>query len=195
MGKIAGLKPSNNHYSSTDSAIQMLQFIGIKKPISLYSFTSSNKADFSSLGPFILVLDGHIYNPEDFPSSSKEQTDSERILESIQKIGLRTTLEKINGDFALAIYNKQTECLTLARDRFGIKPLYYSSAGGNIGFGSSLQSLLNLSFVSKTINPSFLKTAAALNYRFLDADPTRSPFSEITQVAGGSAVELSLIHI
>ena len=189
MGKIAGLKPSNVHYSSTDSAIQMLQFIGIKKPICLYSFTSSNKADFSSLGPFILVLDGHIYNPEDFPSSSKEQTDSERILESIQKIGLRTTLEKINGDFALAIYNKQTECLTLARDRFGIKPLYYSSAGGNIGFGSSIQSLLNLSFVSKTINPSFLKTAAALNYRFLDADPTRSPFSDITQVAGGSAVE------
>ena len=191
MGKIAGLKPSSNNSSLTDSAIQMLKCIGIKKPNSLHSFGSSNKEDFASFGPFIVVLDGHIYNPEDFPSSSKEQTDSERILESLQKISLRETLAKINGDFAIAIFNKQTECLTLARDRFGIKPLYYSSIEGNTGFASSIQSLLYLSFVSKSINPSFLKTAAALNYRFLDADPTRSPFSDIIQVAGGSAVEFT----
>ena len=168
MGKIAGIQLPGESAFANDTASVMLQSIGVERPICLLNCASSDKEDFSILGKRILVLDGMIYNPEDFRAEYKGHTDSELILMSIEKIGLPATLAKINGDFALALIDQHSDSLTLARDRFGIRPLYYSSKGLNLGFSSSIRSLLNLSFVSRDINPAFLKTAAALNYRFLD---------------------------
>ncbi len=189
MGKIAGIQLPGESAFANDTASVMLQSIGVERPICLLNCASSDKEDFSTLGRRILVLDGMIYNPEDFRAEYKGHTDSELILMSIEKIGLPATLAKINGDFALALIDQHSDSLTLARDRFGIRPLYYSSKGPNCGFSSSIRSLLNLSFVSKNINPTFLKTAAALNYRFLDTHPNRTPFLDVVQVPPGSIVE------
>ena len=189
MGKIAGIQLPGKSAFAYDTASVMLQNIGVQRPICLLNCASSDKEDFATLGKRILVLDGLIYNPEDFRAKYKGHTDSELILMSIEKIGLQATLRKINGDFALALIDRHSGSLTLARDRFGIRPLYYSSKGPNLGFSSSIRSLLNLSFVSRDINPAFLKTAAALNYRFLDTHPNRTPFLDVVQVAPGSIVE------
>ncbi|MDC0398362.1 asparagine synthase-related protein [Alphaproteobacteria bacterium] len=189
MGKIAGIQLPGENAFANDKASTMLQSIGVKRPTCLLSCASSDKEGFATLGKRMLVLDGVIYNPEDFSAKYKRHTDSELILISIEKIGLQATLRKINGDFALALIDQHSGSLTLARDRFGIRPLYFSSKGPNRGFSSSIRSLLNLSFVSKKINPTFLKTAAALNYRFLDTHPNRTPFLDVVQVPPGSIVE------
>ena len=189
MGKIAGIQLPGESAFAFDTASVMLQSIGVQRPICLFNCASSDKENFATLGKLILVLDGVIYNPEDFRAKYRGHTDSELILMSIEKIGLPETLGKINGDFALALIDQHSGSLTLARDRFGIRPLYYSSKGPNLGFSSSIRSLLNLSFVSRDINPAFLKTAAALNYRFLDTHPNRTPFLDIIQVTPGSVVE------
>ncbi len=189
MGKIAGIQLPGESAFANDTASVMLESIGVNRPTCLFNCASSDKEDFATLGKHILVLDGLLYNPEDFSAKYWRHTDPELILMSIENIGLQATLGKINGDFALAIIDQYSGSLTLARDRFGIRPLYYSSKGPRLGFSSSIRSLLSLSFVSKKINPTFLKTAAALNYRFLDTHPNRSPFQDIVQVAPGSIVD------
>ncbi|MFL2934449.1 MAG: asparagine synthetase B family protein [Thalassobaculaceae bacterium] len=189
MGKIAGTQLPGEGTFAINTASMMLQSIGVDRPTCLFNCASSDKEDFATLGKHILVLDGSLYNPEDFSAKYRKHTDPELILMSIEKIGLQATLGKINGDFALALIDQYSGSLTLARDRFGIRPLYYCSKGPNMGFSSSIRSLLNLSFVSKEINPTFLKTAAALNYRFLDTHPDRSPFLDVLQVAPGSIVD------
>ena len=189
MGQIAGLKPSDDGSLFGIDVLLMLRAIGIREPNFLSGITSSNGEDLSKLGPLILAMDGNIFNTEDFPKGPIGQTDSDCILFSIDKIGLLATLKKINGDFALALLDKRTNTLTLARDRFGIRPIYYSTSGLKVSFASRLRSLLQLPFVSNNINSLFLTTAAAINYRFLDSDPTRSPFLDITQVPAGTIVE------
>ena len=133
MGKIAGIQVRGESAFTYDTASVMLQNIGVQRPICLLNCASSDKEDFATLGKHILVLDGLIYNPEDFLPRYKGHTDSELILISIEKIGLQATLGKINGDFALALIDQHSGSLTLARDRFGIRPLYYSSKGLNLG--------------------------------------------------------------
>ena len=189
MGQIAGLKPSDDGSLFGVDVLIMLRASGITKPNCLSSITSSNEEDLSKLGPFILAMDGNIFNTEDFPKGPIGQTDADSILFSIEKIGLLETLKRINGDFSLALLDKRTNILTLARDRFGIRPIYYISNGRKVGFASRLHSLLSLPFVSNNINSLFLASAAAINYRFLDSNPTRSPFLDISQVPAGTIVE------
>ena len=79
-----------------------------------------------------ITFNGEIYNAfqlkDEFISSNynfKSKTDTEIILVLYEKYGLEFTLEKLNGMFAICILDLRNNQIFLARDRFGIKPLYY----------------------------------------------------------------------
>ncbi|GAC1410605.1 MAG: asparagine synthase (glutamine-hydrolyzing) [Burkholderiaceae bacterium] len=104
----------------------------------------------STNGRFVLVFNGEIYNflqlrceveaacgPVDWRGSS----DTEVLLTAICTWGLTVTLPKLNGMFAIAVWDNETRSLTLARDRFGEKPLHYGYTGGSFLFGSELNAL------------------------------------------------------
>jgi asparagine synthase (glutamine-hydrolysing) len=116
----------------------------------------------SQSGRFVLVFNGEIYNHlalrAELESSAAWQnlvgndrqawrghSDTETLLASIEAWGVEETLQKCVGMFALALWCKNTRTLTLARDRFGEKPLYYGWAGQSEGrgliFGSELKAL------------------------------------------------------
>ena len=99
-------------------------------------------------GRFVLTYNGEIYNfrtlraeLETIGCQFRSTSDSEVVLNALAMWGTRA-LDKFNGMFALALWDRQAGRLLLARDRYGIKPLYYSTAGKSFAFGSEQKAIL-----------------------------------------------------
>lgn len=102
----------------------------------------------SADGRYVLAYNGEVYN---FASLRAElealghgfcgHSDTEVLLAAISQWGLDETLQRSNGMFAIALWDRTGQCLWLARDRVGKKPLYYGWAGGALVFGSELKAL------------------------------------------------------
>ncbi|WP_017729787.1 asparagine synthase (glutamine-hydrolyzing) [Nafulsella turpanensis] len=103
-------------------------------------------------GRYVLVFNGEIYNYRelkkqlDYPY--RTGTDTEVILAAYAKWG-EGCLEHMNGMFAFALYDRETKTVFIARDRLGIKPLYFYSGQGLLSFSSELRPLLQSGLVPK----------------------------------------------
>ncbi len=109
----------------------------------------------SSNHRFILSYNGEIYNYRELRTDLeaegywfRSQTDSEVVLHALAHWG-KDALLKFNGMFALALWDRKEKCLLLARDRYGIKPLYYAQQDKRFAFGSEQKAI--------TAQPNFQK--------------------------------------
>ena len=98
-----------------------------------------------------LMLNGEIYNAFDFKEDLenkgfkfKSETDTEIVLCLYQAYGLQGMLDRLNGMFAIVIYDTKLQKLFLVRDRFGIKPLYVLNKPGRLAFSSEMKSFKGL---------------------------------------------------
>ncbi len=101
-------------------------------------------------GKVVLVFNGEIYNYKELRSDLirkgfifKGDSDTEVLLNLYLLEGIKM-LEKLNGIFAFAIWDANIKSLFVARDAFGVKPLYYYSKGGAFSFASEIKALLAL---------------------------------------------------
>jgi asparagine synthase (glutamine-hydrolysing) len=78
-------------------------------------------------------------------------TDTEVILHLYEEFGA-ACIERLNGMFAFAIWDDRNQTLLLARDRYGIKPLYYAEVGGTLAFASEVKALLTLPGMQRAIH-------------------------------------------
>jgi asparagine synthase (glutamine-hydrolysing) len=99
-------------------------------------------------GPLHLVFNGEIYNYRELRAECRRrghvfrtEGDAEVLLHAWAEWG-EGALARVNGMFALAVWDDRTRRLTLASDPFGEKPLYYAHAGGRLVFASSLRAIL-----------------------------------------------------
>ncbi len=109
----------------------------------------------SSCGNFILTFNGEIYNFEKLRKELESnghyfftRTDTEVVLHSYMEWG-GACIERFNGMFALALWDKRKSSLFLARDRYGIKPLYYAFNGSSFLFASEQKAILKDNFFTK----------------------------------------------
>jgi asparagine synthase (glutamine-hydrolysing) len=95
-------------------------------------------------GRFVLTFNGEIYNYRELQAELQScghrlrtNTDTEVLLLGFAEWGAEKCLARLNGMFAFAVWDNELRTLTLARDRLGIKPLYYAEVKGENGAGSS----------------------------------------------------------
>src|ERR1043166_7966588 len=105
-----------------------------------------------------VVFNGEIYNFKSLRADLERQghcfyteTDTEVIVHLYEQYGERC-VEKMRGMFAFAVWDTRRRQLLLARDRIGVKPLFYTVAGGRLAFGSELKVLLQLPEVERRLN-------------------------------------------
>ncbi len=122
----------------------------------------ANQPFFSQCGRYVMVYNGEIYNFQQLAKTIqkplKTRSDTEVLLEGFIQHGIEF-FTKLNGMFAFAIYDIQQDTLILARDRTGIKPLFYYVDEKNFIFASEIKSILAVKpdlTVQKELLPYFL---------------------------------------
>jgi asparagine synthase (glutamine-hydrolysing) len=108
-----------------------------------------------------IVFNGEIYNflelrqtLADAHHRFRSRSDTEVLLHGYEEWGIEKLLEKLRGMFAFALYDSKKPQLILARDRFGIKPLYYTAGPGDrsVAFASETKALVNGGLASSEID-------------------------------------------
>jgi asparagine synthase (glutamine-hydrolysing) len=117
-----------------------------------------------------IIFNGEIYN---FPELKKEligkgfhfkTTSDTEVIIYLYQAYREKALERLNGIFALAIYDKKERSLLLARDKFGVKPLYYHDDGRRITFGSEIKTILQDKTFTKNIDLKALDSYLTFRY-------------------------------
>ncbi len=140
----------------------------------------------------VVVQNGEIFNYVELAKElakdgfeCKTDCDTEVILRLYERDGI-DAVEKLNGMFAIAIYDKNIDALYLIRDRVGEKPLYFSNENGRIVFGSEIKSILQ-SCNNKEVNLNAINQFLAFNY----VPPPITMFKGINHVMPGTYIKVS----
>ena len=143
--------------------------------LSIIDLTSGGAQPMESHnGRYVMVYNGEIYNyleikdkliQEKKITAFKSASDTEVLLEAVSAYGLESALKMSKGMFALAVYDKKEQVISLARDRVGEKPLYYGFTGKKtFAFASDLNSLTSLDNFSNPVNKRVLETYFRYGY-------------------------------
>jgi asparagine synthase (glutamine-hydrolysing) len=148
----------------------------------------------SPSGRFVLVYNGEIFNFRELRAELVTlgdvfagHSDTEVILHVIERWGVEKALTRINGQFAIALWDRERAELTLARDRFGEKPLYYSLSQRGVLFASELKSLRCHGSFPVSIDPEAI--ADVLRYGYV-ATP-RTIYRAARKLPPGTSLSIS----
>ncbi len=165
------------HRGPDDEGVYACRNFGLgMRRLSIIDLSGGHQPQFNEDRTVSIVFNGEIYNyqmlrQELIKRGHKFQTDSdtESILHAYEEYGI-DCLQHLNGMFGFAIYDQNEEKLFLARDRVGIKPLYYYLDDRVFAFGSELKAILQIPNIDKTVD------LEAVNL-FLTYEYIPSPFS------------------
>jgi asparagine synthase (glutamine-hydrolysing) len=138
-------------------------------------------------GSVFVVYNGEIFNHltlrgelEGRGHVFRTRSDTEVLVHAYEQWGERM-LERLNGQFAFAIYDRRAASVLLARDRFGILPLYHAERDGDLYFGSEVKALLATGVVEGGLDPEGLDEV----FTFWAARPPRTVFRGIRALEPG----------
>jgi asparagine synthase (glutamine-hydrolysing) len=142
---------------------------------------------FNEDGSICLIFNGEIYNFQQLRDeltskghSFSSDSDSEVIIHAYEEYGVEA-LHKLQGMFAFAIYDKNQKSIFLARDRVGIKPLYYYQKDGKLVFASEIKAILEDKNIAREINHQALYDY--IGFEFVPAPDTM--FQNIFKMPAG----------
>jgi len=122
-------------------------------------------------GRYVITYNGEIYNFKDLRRNLetegitfRSQSDTEVLLRACKRWGVEHTVKKCIGMFAFALWDTEDRRLWLARDRLGIKPLYYGHTGNRFVFASELKPFCELSDWTRKIDRQALNLFCQFNY-------------------------------
>ena len=171
----------------------------------------SNNFYFKNFGELLLLCDknsgfkyaaenniysfflGKIYNEDDIIKNYFSGSFDKKYiyLKLFQKFGFEKTLNVINGDFTLFIYDRKKSKFFSNRDRFGINQLYYSKQKNSLMFSNRCRTLIKFG-VNHEPDQNFVGRYAGAHYRYIDNYPHKSAYKFIKQLPASYFIETNL---
>jgi asparagine synthase (glutamine-hydrolysing) len=158
---------------------------------------TGNQPMWSASRRYCIVFNGEIYN---FLSIRDElsqlgvrfrsTSDTEVVLAAVEKWGFQATLIRLNGMFAIALYDCESNRLSIARDRFGEKPLYYFYDGTSFVFGSELKAICKWPKFRAELDLD----AVALFFRFSYVPAPYSIYKGVKKLEAGAFITVERTH-
>ncbi len=146
----------------------------------------------SASGRYVLSYNGEVYNfaalRAELPGYPyKGRSDTEVVLAAFEAWGVEASLPRLQGMFALGVWDTRDRALWLARDRFGEKPLYYGRVGRALVFGSELKALRTFPGFDRTIDREALSQLMRFAYvpapRSIHAGTSKVPPASFVRIA------------
>jgi asparagine synthase (glutamine-hydrolysing) len=139
-------------------------------------------------GQIVITYNGEVYNHPELRRELevrghifRTHTDTEILVHGYEEWGV-DVLHRLNGQFAFAIYDRARETLFVARDRFGVRPLFYAQQDGDFYFGSEIKAILASGEVDAALDRRGLHEALTL----WGSRPPRTPFDGIASLEPGT---------
>jgi len=204
MCGIAGIVDFKNNRNSIDMLKSMLRSISYRGPdecgiyhsqnatmgnvrLSILDLESGQQPMSDLTERYWIVFNGEIFNYKELRrelendgSKLHTQSDTEVLVQLYSLYG-KECLAKLNGQFTFAIWDNQAEELFMARDRVGIRPMFYNNTNGVFSFASEIKSL----FQQKSVNREFHAESLTQIYTFWTALTPNTAFKDIYELPPG----------
>jgi asparagine synthase (glutamine-hydrolysing) len=159
------------HRGPDDDGMFMHERVGLGiRRLSIIDVSGGAQPIFNERRSVVVVANGEIYNFRELTADLERRghrfatrSDVETIVHLYEEHGI-AGLRYLRGMFAFALYDADEDRLFLARDRLGIKPLYYWQGGGKLLFASEIKALLASDAVSREPNPTAINDFLTLRY-------------------------------
>lgn len=146
------------HRGPDDEGIFIDRYVGLAmKRLKIIDLETGHQPMFNETKDIVIVHNGEIYNYLELKKELQPKhrfstaSDTEVIVHLYEEYGEKC-LEKLNGMFSFAIWDSKKELLFIARDRIGIKPLFYSIQNGSLYFSSEIRALISCNDISRKID-------------------------------------------
>jgi asparagine synthase (glutamine-hydrolysing) len=189
------------HRGPDDAGVWVAAEVGLAlghRRLSIVDLSMAGHQPMSSTdGQWVIAFNGEIYNHLELREEIAAQgidhdwrghSDTETLLACISAWGVVKTLEKMVSMFAFALFDRQAQRLTLARDRFGEKPLYYGWSEGVLLFASELKAFKPCGFFSPEVN----RVALAQYLRFNAIPAPLSIYNDVYKLEPGHLIEFDV---
>jgi asparagine synthase (glutamine-hydrolysing) len=160
--------------------------LGMRR-LSIIDVASGRQPVRNEDGTVWVVFNGEIYNFQELRREMEglghvfyTHTDTETIVHLYEEYG-KHAVDRLRGMFVFALWDERKRQLFIARDRVGIKPLYYVETGGRILFASELKSILQLS----DVEPQLSWSAMSHLFTFLSTPPTEAIIDGVQKLEPG----------
>jgi asparagine synthase (glutamine-hydrolysing) len=180
-----------HHRGPDDEGIHVADGVGLgMRRLSIIDLAGGHQPIFNEDRSKVIVFNGEIYNYQELRRGLiarghqfRTQGDTETVLHLYEEDGERC-VDRLRGMFAFAIWDSRAHTLFLARDRFGIKPLYVTSGPWGLGFASELKALLAAGLSQRTLDWEALDAFFQLGY--IPAPAT--PFTDVRKLEPGHSL-------
>jgi asparagine synthase (glutamine-hydrolysing) len=153
---------------------------------------AANQPMHSHDGRYLIIFNGEVYNFQEVQRelnlTTHTTSDTEVILEAYVRLG-PAFVQRLNGMFAIAIYDQQTGALELFRDRMGVKPIYYYCDANFFAFASELKSLVAVPEIQRQLTLDHVAVAQFLHLGYVPRP--RSIYAQIHKMNSGTQLSVT----
>lgn len=188
------MNDAQHHRGPDDGGYHIAPGVGLgHRRLSIIDLSTGKQPLYNEDGSVVVVFNGEIYNYQELISELtqlghlfKTRSDTEVIVHAWEAWGVEC-LARFRGMFAFALWDANKETLFVARDRLGVKPLFYSILPDNtLLFGSELKALLAHGGISTELDPCAIEEYFALGY----VPEPRTIFAGTAKLEAGHYLEL-----
>jgi asparagine synthase (glutamine-hydrolysing) len=189
---LRGMLAAIGHRGPDDEGVHLVGPVGLgMRRLSIIDLAGGRQPIYNEDKSVAIVFNGEIYNYRDLRGgllarghTLATHSDTETVVHLYEELGPRC-IEPLRGMFAFALWDERGRRLLLARDRFGIKPLYVSVQPWGLAFASELKALLAAGATSRALDWPALDAFFQLGYIPAPA----SPFTDVRKLEPGCTLE------